>query len=479
MIRRLLALLLLIAGVPARALAQDFDPKSTDWTGLSVLVETAAMVNLQLEVREALDWGMLDEHDVLFVVAPRVAPQGEALANLQRFVDSGGRLIVADDFAQGAAWLHPFGLELEPIPGASIRAFEDVPTLPQVEVDPDETARNAARRWMAPAAHISPAAFLSHNLHAPIVLNHPGSLRIATHAGVVWGHFRDAASSSGPGGLAWLAEADHGAGRVLALADPSALINGMLTRLHDNKQFAANVMRYYCVLDRPCRVTLLANVTDVRGVFRAKEDTAGRQATLRSGLEQIEKFLRWLDEALRGPLTGPALLLLVLALLGIPVVRLARAPVPLLPPEPQDPRTDSILAETVGAWLSHEQADYRRPARLLASHLARVVDRIDRQEQPLRTGTSRSGEMRATGFGLQLRPQAIDSLVRAGQCSEQAGQRLRDVFRTLQKVAQEDGEPISRARFGQLAADVEWAESLIRHTGAGAWDPSPPPSPRS
>jgi hypothetical protein len=462
MIRRVLQRLLpLMALLAVPAYADDFDPRSTDWTGLSALVETAAMVNLQLEVRDILDWSKLDEHDVLFLVAPRVAPEGEALRSLQRFVDAGGRLIVADDFAQGGAWLHPFGLELEPHPGGSIRTFEDIPTLPQVEVDPDESARNAARRWMAPSARISPSAFLSHNLHAPIVLNHPGSLRIATTSGVLWGHFRDP-------GLAWLAEADHGAGRVLALADPSALINGMLGRLHDNKQFAANVMRYYCVLDRPCRVTLLANLERVQGVFQAKEDAPGRQATLRSGLEQIEKFLRWLEEALRGPWTGPALLLMVLVMLGVPVVRLARAPAPLLPPEPQGPRTDSILAETVGAWLSHEQADYRRPARLLASHLARVVERIDRQETPLRTGNSRHGEMRATGFGLQLRPQAIDSLVRAGQCSEQAGQRLRDVFQTLQKVAQEEGEAISRARFGQLAAEVEWAESLIRHTGASS-----------
>jgi len=109
--------------------------------------------------------------------------------------------------------------------------------------------------------------------------------------------------------------------------------------------------------------------------------------------------------------------------------------------------------------------------RLLANHLARVVERIDRQDAGARAYNRSQGEMRATGFGLQLRPQAIDSLVRAGQCSEQAGQRLRDVFTNLQNAAQEHAGPISRSRFGQLAAEVEWAEFLIHHTQIDTFRP--------
>lgn len=460
---------LLASSLPAHA--EDFDPHSAEWTGLSELRTTADMVHLQLDIADQLDWSQVDERDVLLVLAPRVAPLGAARASLKRFVDAGGRIIVADDFGQGAAWLQPFGITLLAQAGSAASNYDDRPQLPQVTINPDADALQTARRWTSRAASVTPAQFLAHNLQAPIVLNHPASLRLSGNSdavGVLWGRFDEA-------GLGWLAEVEYGNGRVLALADPSALINGMLSRLHDNRQFAANLMRYNCVAERPCRLTLLPSIASVTGTFRPRHAPA---PVLGAGLEQLRELLRQLAELLRGPLVAPGLLLLVLAALGLPLLALARAPRPLLPPPIARPRQDSILRETIGVWLAQDHADYRRPARLLASHMARLVAQIEGEASEASAGDPRQGPARragkaaaaeATGFGGQLRTAAVDDLVLRGHCSQQAGQRLREVFASLHAVAGhegDDGEPIDRVRFGQLAAEVEWAQALIRHTSS-------------
>ena len=458
---------LLLLALPAHA--DDFDPQSNQWNGLSELQATAAMVHMELKVGQQLDWSSVDERDVLLVLAPLTAPDKAGRASLKRFVDAGGRLIVADDFRQGASWLQPFGIALLPEAGTTASTFEGRAQLPQVTIDPDEDALRTARRWTARTASVTPAQFLAHNLHAPIVLNHPASLRLtgaAETSSVLWGRFEDP-------GLGWLAETEYGSGRVLALSDPSALINGMLTRLHDNRQFAANLLRYFCVAERPCRVTLLPSLATVTGTFRPRHTTP---PALTSSLERLRELLRDLADALRGPLLAPTLLLLVLAALGLPILWLARTPPPLLPPRIEKPRQDSILRETIGVWLAQGEADYRRPARLLASHLERLVAQVEGQPRaaPLaagQPGPGRRGALaaaaQATGFGGQLRTAAVDDLVLRGHCSAEAGRRLREVFTALHAVAGEDGEDgerIDRARFGQLAAEVEWAQALIQHT---------------
>jgi len=465
--RPLLLLVALLLPLPAHA--EDFQPQSSEWNGLSELQATAAMVHMELDVAQDLDWARVDERSVLLVLAPLVAPTGSSRASLKRFVDAGGRLIVADDFREGAAWLKPFGIALLPQPGTTAANFEGRTQLPQVAIDPDEDALRTARRWTSRAASVTPAQFLAHNLHEPIVLNHPASLRLAGRSdvtGVLWGRFDDP-------GLGWLAEVEYGSGRVLALADPSALINAMLTRLHDNRQFAANLLRYYCVAERPCHVTLLPSLAAVTGTFRPRH---AAPPLLSSSLERLRELLRDLAAALSGSLLAPALLLLVLAALGLPILSLTRTPPPLLPPEIDKPRRDSVLRETIGVWLSQSEADFRRPARLLASHLERLVAQVEGQPTTLpvlasRPGPGRRGALaaaaQATGFGGQLRTAAVDDLVLRGHCSAEAGRRLREVFTALHAVAGEDGEDgerIDRARFGQLAAEVEWAQALIQHT---------------
>lgn len=226
------------------------------------------MVSLDLSMAETLDWGKIDEKRVLLLIAPRVPPTDDALTSLVRFVEAGGRLIVVDDFLQGPAWMRPFGILRGDDNGTTAEYYEQLQQFPLVHVDPTEDAKETARRWMAPGAKVTPADFLGHNIKGPIVLNHPSALRVVDglpegRAAVLWGRYLQT-------DLGWLAEADRGNGRVLAVADASVFINAMVSRFHENKQFAANVLRYYCVLDRPCHVLALVNLTKMSGVLKPK-----------------------------------------------------------------------------------------------------------------------------------------------------------------------------------------------------------------
>jgi hypothetical protein len=434
---RLCTLLLLL--LPTSLLAADFDPTSLEWNGLNKLQETAGHADAQIHTQRTLDWAQVDEHDVLLVIAPQIAPHGAALDSLTRFVESGGRLIVADDFAQGAAWLAPFGLTLVPEPARALQHYEGVSGLPMVTIAPDAESERIAQRWQMHGAKLSLAAFLNHELHAPVVLNHPATLRIAEEDRpiVAWGRFDEPDA-------AWLAETEFGAGRVLALADPSVWLNTMLERFHDNKQFAANVLRYYCVAERPCRVTLLANATAVSGIFTLHH--AQPRAGLRAGLEQLADVLRHLGHLLQGRLVGPALVLLVLLFLGLPILLRARTGPPIVPPEPTALRERTALMDTVLAWLGNLNADYRKPARLLAAHLQRRLRQLQRDPLSREHGDP------------------VAAMIRQGRVHPNAGPRLQSVLDGVNDAAETDDVPLSRARFGQLAADVEWAESLLAHT---------------
>ncbi len=448
-----LIILGICAAVPGRA--DDLDPASDAWNGLSGLWATAKMVSLDLSMAEALDWGKIDEKRILLLIAPRVPPSDESLTSLVRFVEAGGRLIVVDDFLQGAAWLRPFGIVRTVDNATTAEYYEQLQQFPLVHIDPTPAVQETARRWMAPGAKVTPADFLGHNIKGPIVLNHPSALRVGgdlaeARAVVLWGRYVQA-------DLGWLAEADRGSGRVLAVADSSVFINAMVSRFHENKQFAANVLRYYCVLDRPCHVLALVNLTKMSGVFEAKDPPI--RGSFRLGLEQVQAILQWLSHVLRQPLVASVLVLVVLALIGLPVLSVARANLPLLPPRPSIARKDSILFETVGAWLANSQADFRRPLRLLSQQLQASLLML--------TGPSGAAQAWQTpeiiGFNAnspRMPLEVVDIWLKTGQCSAAAAKRLRDLLGELQVLLDDEHEAIERQIFGRLAGEVEWAQAL-------------------
>ena len=442
------AMILFGAAQPAAATAgDDFAPASDAWNALGYLSATAAEANVKLEIRAALDWADLHERQILFVIAPKAGLSGEMRRQLSAFLAAGGRLIVADDFRAGDSWVRPFGLRFSDRPGPVAGHDADrryLPVLKAVE-EPELADRPAPMN-----------RFLGFEV-SQVVLNHPAALIHGSVAQQGWRHV-----NRGPyldGVRAWLVEAIGPAGRVLAIADSSLFINSMLTRYRGNKQFAANVMRYYCVEGRPCEVVLLANLSELAGTFHprgAEEVGPGRRRG--DVREMIARAFDRLARTLRSPLLRPLWWLGALLCLAIPVVFMARLPAPLLPPRAESDGATSVLFETVRAWLARPGADYRRPARQLALQLARLVSMAGQR------GDDRPDKSQQTPTLNEL-PEAIAALVEGGQLGGQAGQRLNDVVMALRKATAGDLIEVDRQRFTQLAAEVEWAEHVLSHTG--------------
>jgi hypothetical protein len=308
-----------------------------------------------------------------------------------------------------------------------------------VHIDPEPEDEALSRRWQMPGAPSTRAQFLRHGLDGPVVLNHPGALRVlpvASADAVVWGHFREP-------GRAWLVELKVGAGRILALSDPSALINDVLDKSPANRQFAANVMRFYCFVGRACRVTLVPRLWQVTGQFTPRT-VEPASAPWRASLEQTAAGLRALAAAVAAPQASGLWALVVLLALSWPVLRLSRHLPPVLPPSWPEVKQDAVLRTSVRAWLASAEVDFRRPAKLLLTHLQRQVA----LRAPRDTESAPGSHF-------------LDGL--AAAAPPQAALRLREVIRNLHDVAQDESRPVTRARFAQLAAEVAWAEDILQH----------------
>jgi hypothetical protein len=433
------------------AWATDFDPVDTGWTGLSKLVDLAGVVSLEIDLRDRLDWAKLTEADVLVLVAPEAPPSATTLDHVRRFLAAGGHLVVVDDYGQGNSWLAPFGLRLTRDGGTGASAYEEVSALPLVHIDPEPDDEALARRWQSPGATTTRGQFLRHGLAGPIVLNHPGALEVSPAAAadtVVWGHFREP-------GRAWLVERKVGDGRILALSDPSALINDVLGKMPSNRQFAANFMRFYCFVGRPCRAVVVPRLWQVAGQFQPRKSQPER-ATWRASLDQLAAGLRAVATAFEAPQARWLWAMIVLVALAWPILRLSRHPAPVLPPSWPEVQQDAVLRASLRAWLASTEVDFRRPTKLLVAHLERQM-------------ALRVPAIAEAG----LTPTVLDRLTVAAP--PQAAARLREVFRNLHEVAQDASRPVSRAEFAQLAADAAWAEELMQHAGPHAHRPQRSP----
>jgi hypothetical protein len=189
----------------------DFSTTNTQWNGASELLEVAREQDATLEVVTRLDLGTLRPIDGLLVVHPTAElPSGP----LSAFMRAGGRVALADDFGAGDALLRVFRIGRgEPNP------------------DGPDVLRLRGNRELLVARPRAPHP-LSEGVGS-LVTNHP---RILFHADL------EPIFSIGERDAVVLAGA-VGQGRLVAISDPSMLINNML-ELDGNRRFASNLLLY-------------------------------------------------------------------------------------------------------------------------------------------------------------------------------------------------------------------------------------------
>ncbi|TXD37816.1 DUF4350 domain-containing protein [Lujinxingia vulgaris] len=233
-----LAVLLLALSVSTpTALAQDYEPTSTDWQGLSRFVALASAQGAELRATETLDWEEVTSDDVIVVVYPQDALTPESFAS---FVVDGGRLLLADDFGGGAALMERLSLRrVEPRVGAlPHRRFVD---------GQSDWPRHSARGRHPLLEGVSEVVS-----NVPAVLLNEGGPVLSFDEG---------------GGLVY--DMTLGEGRAIVLSDPSVLINSMLT-IADNARLASNAIDYLCEpAGESCRVWLVHGAFEQQGRYQA------------------------------------------------------------------------------------------------------------------------------------------------------------------------------------------------------------------
>jgi hypothetical protein len=211
-----LALVLAVLPSPPIADAQtDFAPRSAAWNGLRELMGIAERAAAHVSAPEELRLDTLTPDDALLILEPAEAPPRPDLA---AFLREGGRLAIADDYGAADRFLTPFEIGRTELPG----------DLAPLRLRGNRNVLIATPRALHP---------LTEGVSA-LVVNHP---RVLHHREL------DTLFAVGRGGDARdgtvLLAGAVGAGRLVVLSDPSALINNML-EFRGNRRFARNLLEY-------------------------------------------------------------------------------------------------------------------------------------------------------------------------------------------------------------------------------------------
>jgi len=274
---RVAGILLLWAGV-ARGAGGDYALDSSAWNGLSALVSVAASGGVTVEARSRLEWSDLRASDVLFFLYPtsRVDP-----GNLKSFLRGGGRALIADDFGRADEALAKLGILRHPWHPGATPSYLDNPNLPYARPLADGHALTVGV--------------------TELVTNHPSAFKVDSGADV------DAVFGYG-NGEAVVAAGSFGAGRFVALSDPSVLINDMLA-FDGNLAFAANLLQFLAP-NRPARIFVVTGDSVMVGQPREAGDS-GTPLSFNDAIVQILNELDGLNEYL-----APEPVLRAIAVLG-------------------------------------------------------------------------------------------------------------------------------------------------------------------
>jgi Domain of unknown function (DUF4350) len=370
------AALVLVALFAARASAAgDYQPKSTEWNGLSALIETAHAAGCDMQAADRLDWSSLGPKDVLWFVYPRASIDPRTL---DRWLRGGGRIVIADDFGAADAALRALFIRRS-------RATVDVP-------DADRYHHNAALPIARPAL-LTPLGRSTDG----IVANHP-----ATFESAIPPTFR-----FGPG-AALVVEGTVARGRFVAVADPSVFINNML-EIDGNRAFARALVAETCRAGRD-RILLFTQTFAQSGEPPAEiatpEESASVFAAFNDAMGDVNRRAHDAD--------GRALTLLA-ALLALITAALLAGAFPAHAPL-GDQWTRAQKGEFSWQLLSGIPWDYGLAAAIVRDEmLERLRDAIGSSDVDM------------------LMPQELGARVRA-RFGAEAGQRATELWRLLHRV---------------------------------------------
>ncbi|MBX3234059.1 MAG: DUF4350 domain-containing protein [Labilithrix sp.] len=284
------------------AWAIPFDLTGDDWEGASELVRLAKaeLPAGQVVPTSQIDFSELKPEDGLLLLYPeRSLDEGE----LSKFMREGGRVVMLDDYGRGESLLTAFNMRRVPAPRS-----------------PAECLRRNPQLALAEPASAHPVVSDVNR----VVTNHPVGLGHPDLSPVL----KIRSSNHDPDVTVAVAGA-VGKGRLLAVGDPSIVMNSML-RYAGNKAFARGLIHYAVDSDawgkRGGRLFIASGTFEQRGAYGGSENAfSSFLRDLRDLLDQIRK------EGLPAILAWSASIALGLALVVWVGSRAGRLHKPLVP----------------------------------------------------------------------------------------------------------------------------------------------------
>lgn len=264
-IARFVGFLGLLAGLTlcvAHAHAAPFDLAGTDWEGCQELVRLARaeLGPARVIATQQLDFHELRPEDGVIVLHPEHMLDVEQLA---KFMRAGGRVVLLDDFGHGDSLLRHFGMERTAAPRRPAESLRHNPNFALAEPASAHPVVADVQRVVT-----NHATGLSHPDLSPV-------LKIRAQEGD-----RDVVIA---------VAGAVGQGRLLAVGDPSTVMNAML-RYAGNKAFARGLVRYAVDHDtwgkRGGRVFVAAGAFEEKGSYGEDESTLDE--TLHAIREAVE-----------------------------------------------------------------------------------------------------------------------------------------------------------------------------------------------
>ncbi len=328
----ILAIFLLISFAAPLAHAKAFEVRDEGWEGASefLRIARAELGSDRIVPRGDLDWAALGPEDALLLVHPE---RGVSSDRLAAFMRAGGRVAILDDFGASARTLGRFGIQRAPAPTRPTAQLRNNPEL--------AIAEPVLGALPGKGVGVHPAVAGVERL----ITNHPAALRSAELTPLLRIAAVDGDAIIALAGEPKSATSGGAAGKLIAMSDPSVLINEML-RYPGNRAFASALVRYLGRQDEGGQGKLYIVTNDF--VEHGSFGMADLRSDLEARLEALrrEAFDLWSD-GLSGPLGWGLGALLGLGLAGLSFLRIGHAHLPV-PPSFTRPPSSAAQGGAVG-----------------------------------------------------------------------------------------------------------------------------------